>query len=167
MNYLKGFKMTNRIYPGRFYAYNYNFKKDYDWDDLKFYDYMPLTFIFEIDPKTNTALGINFHHIPVRPRILWLNRVKQIAEMFDEEIKIKDYTKRPVYKISGLDYPRVYKVLLKSKIAIRRYKLNKIHYLRNIDIASIDEVMHYYAKTYVAVGISEIANRYSSYRPKQ
>jgi len=165
LNYLKTFKLTNSIYPGRFYGYTYNFRKDYDWNELKFYDYMPLSFIFEIDPKTNSALGINFHHMPVRPRLLWINRVKQIAKRFEEEIQIKDYNSRPVYKIKGLNYPRVYKILLKSKIAIRRYKLDKMFYLRNIDLGNIDEVMRYYAKTYVAVNIDNIKQRYSDYKP--
>jgi len=165
LNYLKSFKLTNSLYPGRFYAYSYNFKKDYPWDELKFYDYMPLTYIWEIDQKTNTAIGMNFHHMPVKARLLWINRIKQLSKHYGEEIRIKDYESRPVYKIQGLNYPRVYKVLMKSKIAIRRYKLDKMFYLRNVDLGSIDDVMRYYAKTYVAVNINHIKSRYSEYKP--
>jgi len=172
MDYLKTFKLTQSIFPGRFYTYNYKFRKDYDWDDLKFYDFMPLAFIFEIDPQTNSAIGMNFHHMPVKARILWLNRLKKLAGQWEklqvtdkEAFGFKTQSNRPVYKITGLNYPRVYKILMKSKIAIRRYKLDKMFYLRNIDIGSLDEAMNYFAKTYVAVDINAIKSRYANYNP--
>ncbi len=164
--YLERFPRTGALKVGSFYSYAYNFQLNYEWDELKFYDHMPLTFIFAIDTEHNHAIGINFHHMPVRPRLLWLNRVKTIAKHVQEEIQIRGLGGRPVYKISGLNYPRVYKVLAKSKIAIRRYRLNEIRFLRKIDVRFIDEVMRYYARTWLGVNIDQIRNRYLKYKVK-
>lgn len=163
--YLMQFPKTGNLQVGRFYAYLYNFSKDYPFEELKYYDFEPLTFVFSIGPGEYFT-GINFHHMPVRPRILWLNRVIKMARRVDTDISTRftGGTGRPVWRIYGLNYPKVYKVLFKSKIAIRRYRFDRVGMLRTIPINDIDQVMHYYARTYYASNIKQIANRYRKYR---
>lgn len=166
--YLKKFKYVGNILPGRFYAYVYDFSKDYPYEELKFYDFEPISFIFEILPESNSFLGLNFHHMaPPQVRLLWLNRVIKFARLIDDPIQTKftGGTGRPVFKIGGLNYPRVYQVLRKSKIAIRRYRMDRVSMLRAIPVNEIDEVMRYYSRTYYGTGIKQIIARYQNYKP--
>lgn len=165
LKYIKdNFKLTGNINAGRFYHYFYNFSREYPWKELKFYDFFPLTFIFERDGKY--ALGLNFHHLSEKPRHIWLDRVRKLSKQLDEQIKIKGLGGRPVYKIYNLDYPRVYKILMKSKIGIRRYRLDRISQLRAVDLAQLDETMKWISKTYMGVTIKQIQKRYLQYKPR-
>lgn len=165
--YLMNFPRTGNIQVGRFFTYLYDFSKDYPYKELKYYDFEPLTFIFSIGPGEYFT-GINFHHIPVRPRLLWLNRVIKLARRVDNNISTRftGGTGRPVYRIYGLNYPLVYRILFKSKIAIRRYRFDRVSLLRAIPVNDVDQVMRYYARTYYGVGYEQIVSRYKKYRPR-
>lgn len=165
LKYIKeNFKTVGNVSAGKFFCFFYNFSREYKWSELKFYDFFPLSFIFERDGKY--AIGMNFHHVPERPRHIWIDRVRKISKHLDEQIMIKGLGGRPVYKIYNLNYPRVYKILMKSKIAIRRYRLDRISQLRAVDLAQLDETMKWVSKTYMGVTIKQIQQRYLNYKPK-
>jgi hypothetical protein len=161
---LRKFPRTGQLQVGRFYCFSYKFLEEYDWEILRHFDFLPLTYIFSRTVKH--AIGINFHQIPPLPRQIWLSRVKQISQHVGEPIEIRGLLGgRPVYKIRGLNYPRVWQILRKTKVAIRKYRVNEIHQLRSIDLRVIDEVMKYFANTYVSSNIQNIRKRYNQYRP--
>jgi len=157
------FDRIGTVRAGRFYLYFYNFATDYPWDELKFYDWMPLTYVWERD-KTH-FIGMNFHHMPVRPRLLWMGRVRKLAKQIDEAIAIKGLGGQPIWKIRNLNYPRVYQILRKSKIAIRRYRLDRVKDLRAVDIRYVEDVMHWIARTYMGVSVKTMTSRYLEYKP--
>lgn len=164
LNY--SFERTNNIQVGKFYSFTYHFDFwKYGWDNVKFYDWYPFSFIFEINAEKNYAVGLNFHHIPLIPRQIWLKRVLKLGSSIGSKVRIVQFGGRPVFKISGLNYPLVYKVLRKSKIAIRRYNLHKMEDIRAIPIKYVEETLRYYAKTYYGVGINQIWRRYNDYNP--
>lgn len=165
MKFLRdNFKLTRSMRPGRFYTYNYNFSRDYPFEELKYYDFQPFVYIFEVSGKY--AIGINFHHIPVKARMMWFDRIERLSKRLDTTIRLKGLGGRPVYRLYGLNYPAVYQVLRKSKIAIRKYRLDRMVQIRAIDIRKFREVSSFFARTYFAVGIKEIIGRYQKYIPK-
>ena len=165
MDYLDTeFKTTTKLYPNRMYTYDYKFSQDYPYKELKFYDWKPLVYIFEIRGKY--AIGMNFHHIPPKARQIWFDRVEKLSKRLDNNIRIKGLGGRPVYKIHGLNYPRVYQVLQKSKISIRKYRFDRMSNVRDVDLRKFREVSSFFANTYFDVDISDIRKRYNIYKPK-
>ena len=156
---------VNKIYPGRFYCYNYKFAMDnIPYSKLKFYDYMPLIYCFEV--KQFGWVGINFHHMPVDARNFWLNKLIKLSEKVEEQIRYVDVENKRLYKIPNFNYPKCYMILKKSKIAIRQYLTKRAKNLRPVPLWLIRDVMQFYARTYYGVGINQIDARYRAYRPK-
>jgi hypothetical protein len=142
---------------GKFYSYWYKFDTNVDYDELKFYDYFPLVYAFGY--TKNGFYGLNFHHLPPKARQIWLSRIIDISpDNFDKEGE----TQMPY-----LDCPSVYRIMIKSKIGVRRYRYDRLNTLRVIERQHINNTMKFVAKTYFNVGINQIRARYLNYRPKQ
>jgi len=157
------FKFTRKIVPGRMYSYHYNFSKEYPREEVRLYDYEPLVFIFEVRGKY--ALGMNFHHMPPKPRMIWFDRISKLSRRLDETVRIRGLGGQPVYRIYGLNYPKVYQVLRKTKVAIRKYRLDRITNARAIDLRKFKEVSAFFARTYFDANIADIRMRYNKFVP--
>jgi len=150
------FPVAQTIKPGNFYAYTYRFdKKSEPYNVLKFWDVMPFAFVYELHKnKENEKMfrAINFHHVPVRPRQLWLNRtVKITGEAFAENKRL--------HRLAS--WQRLYIMMKKiSKKSVRQYYLKRMIQPRQIPNDRVEEVIKYYAKTYYGVSISQIEAQY-------
>jgi hypothetical protein len=164
LKYLRtNFNKDTIIRPGRFYSYHYDFSRDYPIKELRFYDFEPLIFCFET--FGNYFLGLNFHHIPPKSRQIWFDRIEKISKELNTVVKMRGLGGRPIYRIYGLNYPKVYQVLRKSKIAIRKYRKDRVYHLRAIDIRKFREVSSFFANTYFDINVNEIISRYNKFRP--
>jgi len=164
VKYLKTeFKPEGTIIPGRFYTMNYKFSLDYKDDKLKFYDFMPLYYCFE--KWDGGVVGMNFHHMPIQARTVWLDRVRNMSSQIDAMIPYIDFRNPRIYRIPGLNYPQVYKLLMKTKIAIRRYRYDRMYDVRAVPLQNVWEVLHFYSRTYFGCTIKDIDQRWLHYNP--
>lgn len=154
----ENFKAGGSLKLGGFYSYNYLFSLDEDFDKLKFYDWLPITLILDINIKNKTFSGLNFHHMPVKPRQIWLNRVKNLLPEKFESGGIQYFK-----ELSNQN--RALGILLKSKIAVRNYRFDRVRDIRSLEVDKLDEVIKFFAKSYFSVSIEQIKNRYNTFRP--
>jgi len=159
IKYLQSFKRASIIRPGYFYVYEYDFMTHYPIEELKFYDYMPLSFVFTIINGKDRRYfqGLNFHHMPVKARQWWLAKVKTMARTY--------FDRGGFRRIPGLDYAALSKIMRKGKFGVRNYRFESVRNLREVPLNDLDEVLKFYAKTYYAVTIGQIQVRYNSFRP--
>lgn len=162
------FKLTNTLECFKFYTMQYDFATDKEkWEKLKFYDILPLFFVCQIFSNKKYCIGCNLHHIPVTARMEWLNKFREISDKINEIIPYLDYGKNRTDRFSNMIYPLVWKMMPKTKIFIRRYNFERIHYLRNVNLALLDEVSKFWSSTYLGVSIASINKRYLNYKPKK
>jgi hypothetical protein len=159
IEYLDSFKKTSKISSGYFYTYHYNFHKHYPIEELKFYDWRPLSFVFSIVNEDKPYFyGLNFHHLPVKARQWWLRKVKSAASSYFEQGGIR--------RIPGLNYNTLQKIMKKGLFGVRKYRFEAVKELRIIRLEDLDEIMKFYGRTYYGVTIKQIQARYSKFRPK-
>ena len=60
---------------GNVYSLGYNFSKEYDYDKLMWFDYMPLVYIVDMNHEKGYFTGINLHHFPVTFREQWFKTI--------------------------------------------------------------------------------------------
>ena len=159
VKYLKQFPKATSILPGNFYVYIYMFDRTLDFNIIKFWDLIPLTFIYE-NYKTNDGVkmtrGINFHHVPIFPRKLWLSKAKQLVnEDFDRDSRLIRLAK----------WKRLYIMMKKlSKKSVRQYNLKSMRQVRRIPNNMIEETMNYYARTWYGINIGRVEKDYMVFR---
>ena len=156
------FPVATTIRPGNFYAYTYRFdRKSEPYKVLKFWDVMPFTFVYELHRnKDNEKMyrGINFHHVPVRPRQIWLRKTINITgEAFEQNRKL----------IRLASWMRLFLMMKKlSRKSVRQYYIKRTLQPRLIPNDRVEEVIKYYAKTYYGIGISQVEAEYLLFRLK-
>jgi len=160
VRYIKQFPKANSILPGRMYAYFYMFDKDQDFNLIKFWDLMPLTFMYE-NYKTKDGVkmsrGLNLHHAPVRPRQIWLSRAKKIVNEND----FQDNTRL----IMLAKWRRLYLMMMKfSKKSVRQYNIKNMRQVRQIPNDMIEETLKFYARTWYGINIGRVEKDYLIFR---
>jgi len=154
------FPIAKVIRPGNFYVCVYRFnRKTEPYSVLKFYDIYPFIFVYELHKnkdKDKMFRGINFHHVPIRSRKLWLGRTKRlIGESFDENKRL----------IRLAAWQRLFVMMKKlSKASVRQYYLKRVVQPRLVPNDRVDELLNYYAKTYYGVSINQIEAQYLLFR---
>jgi len=164
-NFLKTFPRASKIQTGYFYTYSYEFKTNYPKSELKYYDFKPLCFIFKrfkFERKVEKtqgvcSVGLNFHHLPIKARQWWLNKIKVVA--------FKYFEKGGIIKIPGLNEDTLPRIMKKSSFGFRNYDEINISNLRQIRLEDLDEVMKFYGKTYYGVTIKQIQAKYANFIP--
>lgn len=159
----KTYKRNNNLKIGQMYSYQYLFNKapNFDKQDpnkIKFYDFYPITFVFDIDFDNDTLFGLNFHHLPVKSRMMWLDRTKKISEI--------QFAKPGVNRIPALRYPQLKAMFRKSVFGIRQYKMERFRDLRIIPNEKWEEVFDFYSRTYYGVTLRAVANKYRTFIPR-
>lgn len=139
---------SNKFLPGFFYAYEYRFPHDKPFKELKFYDKYPLIFLIGKGKGANTYIGLNFHQIPVRSRLIWLTRFNKIAGILNEDERAYMY------------YESIKSMYKKATHGVRVYRLDRVFTLRRIDSTKMYDISRFYAKTYYGVSIEAINIRY-------
>jgi hypothetical protein len=79
-------RYVRRIIPGKMYFYCYDPKLK---EELPFWDKFPLTLV--VRKYTDGFLGLNLHYLPIKNRIILLNKLYALANntKFDESTKLK------------------------------------------------------------------------------
>ena len=159
----KNFRRSNNLKTGLMYSYQYMFNKDpkfqkADYDKVKFYDFCPLTFVFDINSDTDTFFGLNFHHLPIKARRLWLTRVMKISKI--------QFRKPGANRIPFLMYHQLKSMFRKSTFGVRQYKWDRIKDMRIIPNERWEEVIEYYSRTYYGVTLRAVQNKYRMFIPK-
>lgn len=159
VKHLKQFPRATRILPGNFYAYFYMFDRTLPYNEIKYWDLMPLSFIYETYKTKDgekMARGINLHHSPVRPRQIWLSRAKNIVnEDFDRNSRLIRLTRW------RLLYLMMRKLSLKS---VRQYNMMNMRQIRQIPNDMIEETLKFYAKTWYGINIGRVEKDYLVFR---
>ena len=146
--------VTNKFIPGYFYSYEYRYdRKDKTYFDLKFYDRFPLVFLIGKGPGENTYIGLNFHQIPVRSRLIWLTKFDKICDILKEDV-------RAVYR-----YEFLKAMFKKATFGVRVYRVDRVFKLRKIDSREMQEISRFYSKTYHGANIDLIDMRYAQHNP--
>jgi len=135
-------KKTNKIRVGKFYSFFYNYKTDYDYDIIKFFDYFPLVFIFDITPSSSAHFkGLNFHHLPVPFRKKIINGMKKIDKNL-ENLKI-------------ISYNNLKQINKFSPNAIRNYIADSADLVFEIPPEKVEEIILLATETYDSVSYKQ------------
>ena len=158
VKYLRQFPRAGQVKPGNFYAYVYDFDKETEpYRVIKFWDTMPFTFVYELNaPIKGMYRGINFHHVPVRPRQIWLARANQLVE---EDMRAN----KRLVRLSRW-YILFHMLKKLSKKSVRNYYMERTHKLRRIPNDAVAQAMRYYANTYYGINISNVEKEYLKFR---
>jgi hypothetical protein len=162
--YIEFFDRASIVLSGYMYAYYYMFqRKGVPQEKLRFYDWWPLTFVFQVDFKERRFYGLNFHHLPVRTRLIWLARIKRLyaAKFPTDEIKRNFLTPKRI----PMTYKRLVLILIKSKYGIRQYRMDRVRKLRIVPNTQWEQAMRYFSKTYYRVTYEQKVNDYNRYNP--
>ncbi len=160
---IRTFKRAANIFTGQLYAYNYLFTKapnfeSAEFDVVKFYDFYPATFVFDVNRETKTFHGLNFHHMPVKARKLWLTRVQKIVP--------KPFETSGVTRIRNLTFPKLKVLFKKSMFGVRQYRMDRVRQLRIVPNQDWEELFEFFAKTYFGVTLAQVEAKYRSFRPR-
>lgn len=109
-----GLKKTRRILTGRFYTYYYEPKYA---DTLPYYDIFPVVLILAHD--SNSFMGLNFHYIPPRYRVLLLKELYEYATKDSEDAD--DMT---TYIRISYDILKAAKKFRWAKPCLKKYRLD-------------------------------------------
>jgi hypothetical protein len=160
-NYTKflkdNFSKTKRMMVGNFYTFTYWFEKDQDFNTIKYYDFMPLIFFFGINEKhKNLYQGINFHHLPLQARKIYMEKMKSlVTEDFDNDRRLVRLAR----------YTALFKMFRKAtKFSTRQYEVANMRDIRKIPNTMVEEALQYYAKTYYGINISNVEKKYLAFR---
>ena len=111
-----GLRKTRRILTGRFYTYYYEPKYA---DTLPYYDIFPVVLILAHD--SNSFMGLNFHYIPPRYRVLLLKELYDYATKDDEDADDMTTYIRITYEIL-----RSAKKFRWAKPCLKRYRIDHV-----------------------------------------
>jgi hypothetical protein len=141
---------ANIIRNNLFFAYNYKFQtRGVPFKKLAFYDWFPLVYVFDVSYGTRHFRALNFHHLPVRLRLIWLTRVKRLYKAkFPTDPKKRNYDK-PIQ--IPLSYRRIVSLLYQSTFAVRQYRMDRVRLLKVVSNNEIDHLLLYHSNTYYAV----------------
>lgn len=146
------------IHVGHFYTFHYRFYTHYPPEELKYYDYFPLVFIFERRKTKEGKIvyyGLNFHHMPVRSRQIWLARINKI---YGNSLENGD-------RITRFGYRDLFALFKKSIGSIRQYRQEGILNLYRIPTPELRDIMTQATDTYYGVTLAEVRTKYQAFIP--
>ena len=146
---------ASQIRVGRFYTYQYNFDKSGDYNEIKYWDVFPLVFVYM--KKGKNFFGLNFHHIPLQSRYIWIARLKKVVE----------YQYNKDKPLTAFDYQNLYNMFKKATYGVRQYKRMSVRNLKRIETPDqVEELMKIIANTYYGVNYNMVAERYRLFKPQ-
>tara|TARA_R110000765_G_scaffold149893_1_gene252556 strand:+ start:1501 stop:2064 length:564 start_codon:yes stop_codon:yes gene_type:complete len=163
----KNSKLTSKVIPGYFYTFDYSYNIDKinksakRKDQMSYYDRKPLAFIFNYYKSKDgkiIAEGLNFHHMPVRSRLLLLNIFSKIAPSTtskDFRITLSPDSMKKLIK----------RLFIKSKFVFRQYSINRIQRPMQITYSDMKELSRYTPETFESRQFDEVILNYKLYNP--
>lgn len=154
--YLKQFKYTGKPIVGYLYSFNYLFTNHEKFDETKmsikqFYDFYPISFIFDVNPKTRTFKGLNLHHLPVQSRLIWLARISRFKRG-GERMMIPYELLKPMF--------------YKATYAVRQYRMDSMRYISKIPFEKWNELSRWTPKYLYASTLEQETKLYRNFIPK-
>lgn len=161
LNFITKFPRIKIPIAGTFCVFTYLFHKNPEFknipiDKKKFYSFQPCDMVLFNNPKKKYFVCINFNQMSVRARQLLLTKIKsQYPSRFDEGRIL----------IPGMNYRKLLRFLKKAKIAIRRYRYDRVLMMRYIPAEKLDDVILFTANFYYKTNYNWVANKYLKYVP--
>ena len=139
---------------GRIYIFEYlfNYGKDFNnlnnREEIKFSDFVPATFVWNIDIRAKRFSGFNLHSVPIFRRTKWIELLRNYAgENTDKE---KNF----------LPLKRLFK---DSPFGMKQYSMNKVRKFREIPENNWIDLLKYDANTTMGATSNEIVAKYLSF----
>lgn len=149
---LKKYKPTKGVEIMGAYSYLYDYSTDYDFEKLKYFDFFPLTILFSENGKGN-VWGLNFHHLPLLTRSWLLSRLKSGQP--------HNFKNKSNFKLN-ITYLTLKSILKKAPLAVRQYRIDRMHDVRKIPNVDLQELVKYQPPTFHAVEFPAVVKKYSS-----
>jgi hypothetical protein len=142
---------------GKIYIFAYLFnqtinqQKSYnalkDEGEIKFYDFLPAVFIWQINMATYSFYGLNLHNIPINARKRWIDILQRYAG--DEKPDPKKFLplKRLLESASGM---------------MKHYTMRKVRKLKEVPTSMWLELMQFDVNTTFRATSGEITAKYLS-----
>lgn len=149
---LSKFKTTKKVEIKGAYSYLYDYSTDYDFETLKYFDFFPLTILFNENGKGN-VWGLNFHHLPLLTRSWLLSRLKSGQP--------HNFKNKNNFSLN-ISYLTLKSILRKSPLAVRQYRIDRMRDIRKIPNVELQELVKYSPPTFHAVDFPAVVRKYSS-----
>jgi hypothetical protein len=130
------------------------------FEETRFYDWFPLCFIYDAYKSKDHELiyrGLNFHHIPVRARRLWMTRLRKFIG--DDELNDDERIKQMI------QYKELFYLFRKATFGIRQYRRDRMFEIRRVPANKLDDYMSFASKTYFSATLSEVGLNYKDFIP--
>jgi hypothetical protein len=165
LDFIKQFPRSPKPRVGKFICFTYNFHTNPYYIDhpekKKYLDFQPFDLVIAVRPQKGTFMCVNFHHLPVITRQIFLAKLKKdYTANFENEDR-----RRTV--IPGINYKKLFKYLKKIGVAVRCYRFERVMSLREVPVDMIDETMKFYANFYYKSNYKAIVTRYVDYTPNK
>jgi hypothetical protein len=142
-------------YPqiGKIYTFGYLFHQSPSFDrknvkEIKFYDFYPATFVFDVDVKQHLFHGFNLHIIPPSARSRWIELINTFVTKDKLDPK-KFIILKHLFKISSF--------------AMRQYYMRRVKNFREVPVDKWHEMFNMYANTTFGATTAEISAKYLSF----
>ncbi len=158
LKYINKYPKPEKNFPeiGKIYVFAYLFNqiighsKFYnqlkDEGEVKFYDFIPATFIWRIKLDTYSFFGFNLHTIPITHRRRWIDILQHCAG--DEKPDPKKFM--PL------------KRLLEPTGFIRQYSMRKVRKIKEIPVNQWSDLMEFDVNTTFRATSGEVISKYLS-----
>lgn len=124
---------------------SYNALKDEQ--EIKFYDFLPATFVWRINMDSYTFTGFNLHNIPISARRRWIQILINYAG--DEPLDVK--------KIMPLK-----RLFESASSMMRQYNMRKVRKLKEVPKSNWSDLMQFDVNTTFRATQGEITAKYLS-----
>lgn len=157
---INDFPMSTKLEPGKFYSYGYQFDKGAPYDQLRFYDYHPLTYIYWVGKSKSgkpIAMGINFHRLPVQIRYTLINKIFKAENVDPTTVTARKRLKQT--------YETLKPFLKKIKFAVRMYRIDRMRKTRTVHLRYVRQLLTFYPETLYKATIRELFDEYLQFKP--
>ena len=158
--YISFFPPAKSIALGFLYTYNYNFDVTGDFDKIRHYDWMPVCLCYKIRPEVNTFFGLNFHHLPVKARTVWLARAKRL---WGKKFPTRGKNVNTPMKVN-VSYTRILSILYGAKLGVRQYRFDRVNDIRIVPNSQWYTLFRYHANTYLKSSYEKKVKLYNAGR---
>jgi len=139
---------------GKIYIFEYLFNYGKDFNNLenvkevKFYDFLPATFVWFVNIREKSFTGFNLHSVPVFARTKWIELLRNNAG--DESGKKKNF----------LPLKRLFQ---DSNSGMKQYSMNKVRKFREVPESKWIELVRFDVNTTMGATSGEILAKYLSF----
>lgn len=120
-------------------------------------DFFPIDLILATQPSKKLMLCVSLHNFPVATRQILIARIRKEYP--------NPFTDKPRIRIPGMNYFKMLRYLKKMKIAIRKYRYERIKDFRVIPTEHLDTLLKFYPNTFYGTNYNAKVRDYNRYIP--